>query len=160
MAQDLATIQDGSNIDLSQITDAFVRNMKLLDQYLAQAVPNEQTHQMMLVVMSKSSDIARYYRSGGGADKRRKLLEQQEALKAKKGFTKADQAKLDSLTTQISDLDPDGMFSKARSDLGQSISELQRLLGLYQSSDPDVTNLVRLIQEHIQYYQTAMGKYQ
>ena len=160
LAQELEPVRDGSNIDLSQITDAFTRNMKILDQYLMQSMHNAETHEMMQVVISKANDVARYYRSGGGAGKRRKLLEQQEALKTKKGFSKSDQAKLDALAEQISSLDEDNMFGKARSDMSQSVSELQRRLGLYQSSNTDVTNLIRLIQEHIQYYQNAVGKYQ
>jgi hypothetical protein len=159
-AQDLDTIRNSSNIDLSQITDAFIRNMTLLDKSLANAMYDDETHQMMLAVIAKAGDISRYYRSGGGAAMRRKQLDQQENLKRRSGFSKADQAKLDELTKQIQSTDPDGMFGKARGDLSRSIGELQRCLGLYQTSDVTVMDIIRLVQEHLQYYQTAMGKYQ
>ncbi|MDR2462152.1 MAG: hypothetical protein LBD30_00005, partial [Verrucomicrobiales bacterium] len=75
-------------------------------------------------------------------------------------FSKSDQARKDDLSKQIREIDPDGRFGQARSDFGRSVGELQRYLGLYQTSDNTVTDIIRLIQEHLQYYQTAMGKYQ
>jgi hypothetical protein len=159
-AQDLDVIRNSNNIDLSQITDAFTRNMTLLDKSLSNAMYNDETHQMMLAVIAKAGDISRYYRSGGGAAVRRKQLDQQENLKRRYGFSKADQSRLDEMAKQIQSTDPDGMFSKARGDLGRSIGELQRCLGLYQTSDVTIMDIIRLIQEHLQYYQTAMGKYQ
>jgi hypothetical protein len=159
-AQDMDVISNGSNIDLSQITDAFVRNMTLLDKALSNAMYDDDTHQMMLAVIAKAGDISRYYRSGGGADKRRKLLDQQENQKRRSGYSKSDQAKLEDLNKQVQAIDPEGTFGKARGDLGKSIGELQRLLGLYQTSDTTVMDIIRLIQDHLQYYQIAMGKYQ
>lgn len=160
LAQDLDPVGSSSNVDLSQITDAFVRNMTLLDKALSNAMYDDDTHQMMLAVISKAGDISRYYRSGGGAAQRRKQLDQQESAKYKSGFSRSDQAKLDDLNKRIQATDPDGMFSKARSDMGKSMGELQRLLGLYQTSDTNVMDIIRLIQDHLQYYQTAMSKYQ
>lgn len=159
-AQELDPIRNAKNIDLSQITDAFTRNMSLLDQALSGAMHNEEVHQMMLVVMDKAVDVSKFYRSGGGADKRRKLLEQLEAQKKKGGFSKADKARLDDLNQQVRDADPSGIFGQARGDFGKATGELQRLLGLYQTADTTTMDIIRLIQEHLSFYQNAMGKYQ
>ncbi|MDR1191687.1 MAG: hypothetical protein LBK60_08525 [Verrucomicrobiales bacterium] len=158
-AQDLDVIRSPGNIDLSRITDAFTRNMTLLDRHLSSLMHDDDTHELMQVVIGKAGDLSRYYRSGGGASKRRKLLEEMETLKRRPNITRSDQTRIDELNKAIQTTDPDGMFGKARSDFGQSTGELQRYLGLYQTSDTNVTDLIRLIQAHLQYYQTALGKY-
>ena len=159
-AQDLDVIDRTSGVDLSQITDAFVRNMTLLDKALSANMHDEETHQLMLVVISKAGDVARYYRAGGGANLRRQMLDRQEDQKRSTNIRRSDSTKADEIAAKIKAADPDGMFGKARGDYGRSVGELQRYLGLYQTADQTVTDIIRLIQEHLGYFQNAMGKYQ
>jgi hypothetical protein len=159
-AQDLDPIRNTSNIDLSQITGAFTRNLSALDKNLSARMHDEDTHQLLLTVIAKAQDISRYYRSGGGAGKRRQFLEQQEKQKRQAGYSLSDKEREERMSKAIQDTDPDNMFAKSRGDFGRSVGELQRYLGLYQTADTQVTDIIRLIQEHLQYYQTALGKYQ
>ncbi len=158
-AQELVVARNESNVSLGQITDAFIRNMTLLDQLLSANMHNEETHQMMLAVIAKADDVGRYYRARGGGEKRRQLLEEVEKLKKRAGFNKSDQTRLNELNKQIQESDPEGLFGKSRSSLNVSVGELQRCLGMYQTADVTVTDLIRLIREHLGHYQMAMGRY-
>ncbi len=147
---------EGHKIDLGDVSVKFVRNMKLLEQL----IPDADTQQMMEVVIGKAGDLATFYRAGGGASRRRKLLDEQDALMHKPNISKVDQKRLDDLQEEIKKADPDGYFQKGRDDIRKSILELQGMLSVMHASEPEVQDVIRITQQHLQYYQTALSKYQ
>ncbi|MDD5261658.1 MAG: hypothetical protein PHD76_07380 [Methylacidiphilales bacterium] len=147
---------EGRKIDLGDVSVKFARNMKLLEPLL----PESETQQMMEVVIGKAGDLASLYRAGGGANRRRKLLDEEDALLHKPNISKVDQRRLEDLQQEIKKADPDGVFQKGRDDIRKSILELQGMLSVLHASDPDVQDVIRIAQQHLQLYQTALSKYQ
>ena len=147
---------EAQKMGLSDISIRFARNIRLL----ATMLPDTDTRNMMEVVAGKSMDLARFFQAGGGGDKRRKLLNEEQAIKSKPSITKSDQKRLDDLQEQIKKADPDNFFQKGKKDIGASINELQGMLSVLYSGDPDVKDVIRITQQHLTYYTTAIAKYQ
>ena len=150
------TEADTQTLGLADVSTRFARNIRLL----ATMLPDTDTKNMMEVVAGKSMDLARFFQAGGGGDKRRKLLGEEQTIKNKASITKSDQKRLEDLQDQIRKADPDNFFQKGRKDIGSSINELQGMLSVLYTSDPDVKDIIRITQQHLTYYTTAISKYQ
>ena len=147
---------EGKKVDLGDISAKFARNMRVL----ARMLPDTETQKMMEVVAAKSSDLATFYRSSGGGIRRRKLLDEEEALKSKPNISKTDQKRIEDLQAEVKKADPDNLFQKGRKDIGESIKELQGMLSVLYTADQDVKDVIRITQQHLNYYNTALSKYQ
>ena len=145
------------SIDLSDVTDAYVRNMKLLKARMAGEDPL--LLEQMDAVIAQAEDLASFFRAKGTASKRRKLVEEREALKFKKDLSKRDMRDLEELQQEINELDPEGFFKKARGLYNQTQQELQGQLELVQTSDPLRKDIIRLIRQHLSTYSRALSQY-
>jgi len=157
IAQLNAPNQGSTTIDLSNVTDAYVRNMKLLRVRLTGEDPA--ILDQMDAVIAQADDLGKFFRSGGTASKRRKLVEQRDALKVKKDLRKRDLRELDELKQEINELDPEGFFNRARKQYSQTKDELENQLRLLQTADPVLKDLIRLIRQHISNYERAFREY-
>lgn len=144
-----------STIDLSDVTEAFIRNMKLLQT----RVPEADVRDQMETVIAQADDLGAFFRAKGTASKRRDLFEQQEELKFKKDLSKSDMRKLDDLRAKIKELDPDDSFGKGKKLYSETQNELIKMLDLIQTSDPVRKDIIRLIQQHLSVYNKALREY-
>ena len=144
-----------STVDLSDVTDGFVRNMKLLETLTPEADIREQ----MAAVSAQAEELGKFFRAKGTASKRRKLFEEQEEYKYTKNPSKNDIRKLEEIRQDIKDLDPENFFGKGRELYGKTQDELKSQLDLIQTSDPVRQDIIRLIKQHLDKYNQALREY-
>jgi len=142
-------------VDLSDVTDAYVQNMKLLKT----RVPEADIRDQMDAVIAQAEDLGSFFRAKGTASRRRALFEEQEGLKFKKDLSKSDMRKLDELRKEIRELDPENYFSTARKLYNETQNELRGQLELVQTSDPVRKDVIRLIRQHLATYNKALQEY-
>ncbi|MEM6885626.1 MAG: hypothetical protein AAF571_11385 [Verrucomicrobiota bacterium] len=157
IAQMNPTKDSSGVIDLSDVTDAYVRNMKLLK--IRMTGEDELLLEQMDAVIAQAEDLGSFFRAKGTASKRRQLVEQREELKFKKDLSKNDMRKLNELQQEIKELDPENFFGKARGLYNETQGELLGQLDLIQTSDPVRKDIIRLIRQHLANYSKALKEY-
>jgi len=151
----LPATSSAQSIDLSDVTDKFVKNMELLETLTPEAIVREQ----MAVVREQAADLGRFFRKNGTASKRRQLFEEQEEIKSKPDLRESDMEKLQELRKEIQELDPDNYFKRGRDLFNEAVKELREELDLIQTSDPVRQDIVRLIRQHLTVYNKALQEY-
>ena len=136
---------------LYDITNKFVRNMKLIRQM----TPEKEVADQMDIVIEQADGIVRLYSENGAGRKREVLLREVKALEASKNVSKRDLEKIDKMKAEIRDLDPDGNFGKSGQFLTAAIGELRNLLDQVYTQDDDRNQLLRITRMHLEVYQYA-----
>lgn len=142
-------------MDLSDITDQFVRNMKFLEALTPEANVREQ----MANVRGKAEDLGKFFRAKGTASKRRQLFEEREEIRSKPRISKRDKEKIQELQAEIRELDPENIFGHARRVFHESVGDLRKELDFVQTTDPVRQDIIRLTRKHLDVYNQALQKY-
>jgi regulator of sirC expression with transglutaminase-like and TPR domain len=74
------------------------------------------------------------------------------------GLSDSDQRKLQKAEDDLRRLDPDGQFNKAKTQVQKTVNELQRNLGQIYTQDSDQKDLIRIIRQHLTFYNSALSK--
>ncbi|MEM1157157.1 MAG: hypothetical protein AAF649_04310 [Verrucomicrobiota bacterium] len=144
-------------IDLSDVTDAYIRNMKLLK--IRMTGEEQMLLEQMDAVIAQAEDLSSFFRANGTASKRRKLVKEREELRFKKDLNKTDMRKLEELQQEIRELDPEGFFNQARKLYDETQKEMNGQLDMIQTSDPVRKDIIRLIRQHMSTYTKALREY-
>ena len=139
---------------LSDITEKFVRNMKLMRDM----TPEEEVRNQITVVVEQAEDLMRLARANGAVGKREQLVKERTEIQAKPRMSPRDFERIRELEAEITKLDPDNVFSTGRTQLQGSIRQLETILGQLYITDPDREDLDRIMKRHLQMYQTALSR--
>lgn len=142
-------------VDMSTVTEGFVRNMELLKTKVSEADIRDQ----MDVVIGQAKDLGKFFRARGTASRRRKLVEERDALKFKADISKRDMRKMEELEQEIRELDPENFFRTARGYYKETEGELRDLLDTTHTSDPVRKDIIRIIKQHLDVYSKALREY-
>jgi hypothetical protein len=146
--------QEISDVKFGEITGKFTRNLQLLSTLST----DPEIHKMIKVIIAKAEDV-KYFNNTKNADERRaRILKQMEEMVHREGIEQSDQRKLAKLREELKALDPDGNFSTARSEMQRAIGEFQTLLGKFHAPDTRSQDILRLIRQHLSYYQQCLNK--
>lgn len=141
-------------VKFGDVTEKFVRNMKLLRTM----TDNPDLATMMDVVVKKAEDLQSFNSSNNADEKRFRIMKQMQAMLRREGIQESDQKRLEKLQAELRDLDPDGSFQKARSEMNRAIMELQNLLGQVHSQNSQAEDVLRLIRMHVSLYSRCLSK--
>jgi len=143
-----------TEVKFGEVTEKFVRNMKLLRTM----TENADLGHMIDVVVKKAEDLQSFNSDKNADEKRFRIMKQMETMLKREGIQESDQKRLEKLQTELRELDPNGSFQKARSEMNRSISELQNLLGQVHSPDSRSDDVLRLIRMHLSFYSRCLSK--
>jgi len=146
---------EAQTVDLSDVTEKFVRNMKILETLTPEANVREQ----MSVVRGQAEDLGKFFRAKGTASKRRKLSEEREEIRSKPRISERDRENIKELEAEIRELDPENIFGHGRNVFSQSSRDLLKELDFIQTNDPVRQDILRLIRQHISVYSKALQEY-
>jgi hypothetical protein len=139
---------------LSDITEKFVRNMKLMREM----TPEEEVRNQITVVVEQAEDLMRLARAKGADGKREQLLKERTEIQSKPRMSARDFERIRELEAEIKKLDPDSVFTTGRNQLQASIRQLETILGQLYITDTDREDLDRIMKRHLQMYQTALSR--
>jgi hypothetical protein len=154
LAQEEASAKENDDTGFAEVSEKFVRNMKLLSTLMLEP----ESQKMMQAVIGQSDDLVRIYRSGNADSKRESKLRRKEIMTERDGLSDSDQRKLQKAEDDLRRLDPDGQFNKAKTQVQKTVSELQRNLGQIYTQDSDQKDLIRIIRQHLTFYNSALSK--
>lgn len=141
-------------VKFGDVTDKFVRNMKLLRTMTT----NPELGKMMDVVVKKAEDLQSYNNDKNADEKRFRIMKQMDVMLRREGIQESDQKRLDKLKQELSDLDPNNDFQRARGEMNRALGELQNVLGQVHSPDPRSEDVIRLIRMHVSFYNRCLSK--
>lgn len=141
-------------VKFGEVTEKFVRNMKLLGTM----TNNADLTRMIDVVVKKAEDLQSFNNDKNADEKRFRIMKQMDAMLKREGIQESDQKRLEKLQAELRELDPNGSFQKARSEMNRAIGELQNLLGQVHSPDSKSDDVIRLIRMHLSFYSRCLSK--
>jgi hypothetical protein len=146
--------QPASEVKFGDLTQKFTRNLQLLG-----TLSNDpEILKMVKVIATKAEDV-KYFNNIKNADERRsRIIKQMEDVLHREGIQQSDQRKLTKLREELQELDPDGNFRTARVEIQRSIGEFQTLLSQIHAPDPRSQDIIRLLRQHLSYYQQCLSK--
>ena len=141
-------------VKFGELTQKFTRNLQLLGSFST----DPDIVKMVQVVVAKAEDL-KYYNNLKNADERRsRIIKQIDAMLHREGIEQSDQRKLAKLQEELRALDPDGTFNTARGEMQRAVGEFQSLLGKVHAPDERSQDVIRLIRQHLSYYQQCLSK--
>jgi hypothetical protein len=143
-----------AGLSFGDITKKFVRNMNLLKDMSRDA----ELARQIGVVVAKAEDLNRISNSKNADARRSQIMRQMDKMLNREGIQQTDQKRLEKLQQELRDLDPDGLFGKARGEMNRALGELQNGLGQIHTPDQYSQDLVRLVRLHVTYYNQCLSK--
>lgn len=142
------------DVSFGDLTKKFIRNMNLLKTMSHDA---ELTRQIGLVV-AKAEDLHSISIQKNADSRRTQIMRLREKMLNRAGIKSSDQKLLDELQRELRELDPDGKFAKARSEMNRALGEFQKNLSQILATDPQSEDVMRLLRLHVQYYTQCLSK--
>jgi len=141
-------------ISFGDVTKKFIRNMNLLKTMSHDA---ELARQIGLVV-AKAEDLHSISILKNADSRRSQIMRMREKMLNREGIKESDQKRMDELQKELRELDPEGRFAKARSEMNRALGEFQNSLGQVLAPDPRSEDVMRLLRLHVQYYNQCLSK--
>jgi ArsR family metal-binding transcriptional regulator len=139
--------------DFGDITEKFIRNMKLLEQM----TPEKEVVEKMGIVLDQAQAILKTYRAGSTSQKREALLREKKDLESSP-TSKRITDKIKEIDNELQALDREGYFNQARNQVKIAIANLYTVLDQVYTEDADRKDVMRITREHLQIYQSALDK--
>jgi hypothetical protein len=149
-----ATRSETAEVGFSEVSDKFIRNMKLL----ATLMQEPESQKTMNAVIGQATDLAGLYRSKNAGARREDMLKRKDMMSERESLKDSDQKRLQKIQDELRKLDPEDDFGKGKSQVMQTVGELQKQLGLIYTNDSDQKDLIRIIRQHLSFYSSSLGK--
>jgi hypothetical protein len=153
-AQVLTPSVEEAEVGFSEVSDKFVRNMKLLSTLIQE----KESVKLMNAVTGQAVSLGILYRSGNSDTRREEVLKRKDMMLERDKLKDADQKRLLKMAEELRKMDPDGEFIKGKNQVMQTAMELQKNLGLIYTTDIAQKDLIRIVQQHVNFYTACLSK--
>lgn len=153
-AQGLNTTTQNEEVGFSEVSEKFIRNMKLLSTLMLEP----ESQKMMQAVIGQATDLGALYRSKNAGSRREDALKRKDMMTERDSLKESDQKRLQKIQDDLRKLDPEGEFGQGKSQVMRTVGELQKHLGLIYTNDSDQKDLIRIIRQHLNFYTSSLGK--
>jgi len=153
-AQGLDANVKAVEIGFSEVSEKFIRNMRLLSTLMLEP----ESQKMMQAVIGQAGDLGNLHRSKNAGSRREDALKRRDSMTERESLKESDQKRLQKIQDDLRKLDPEDAFGKGKSQVMQTVGELQKQLGMIYTSDSDQKDLIRIIRQHLSFYTSSLGK--